>query len=156
MNCDAATFSKMYEGIYQDLYRYALCLMKNQQEAEDVVSEAVLSAYEHIGKLRDKEAFKSWMFTILSNACKKRLKTLQRSQCIDIEEVEIQGKSPDIGLSLDVKKAFDILTDEEQMIVGLSVFGGYNSKEIGTILKLRAGTVRVKRKRALDKMKDHL
>ena len=38
------------------------------------------------------------------------------------------------------------------MIVGLSVFGGYNSTEIGKILSLKPGTVRVKRSRALEKM----
>ena len=31
---------EMYETVYRDLYRYALCLMKNPQEAEDAVSEA--------------------------------------------------------------------------------------------------------------------
>ena len=46
----------------------------------------------------------------------------------------------------------EILSKEEQMIVGLSVFGGYNSTEIGKILSLKPGTVRVKRSRALEKM----
>lgn len=75
MKCDAKAFSKLYERIYQDLYRYALCLMRDPHEAEDAVSAAVLSAYEHIHKLRKEEAFKSWIFTILSNICKKRLET---------------------------------------------------------------------------------
>ena len=52
MKCDAKAFSKLYEQVYQDLYRYALCLMRDPHEAEDAVSAAVLSAYEHIHKLR--------------------------------------------------------------------------------------------------------
>ena len=51
MKCDAKAFSKLYEQVYQDLYRYALCLMRDPHEAEDAVSAAVLSAYEHIHKL---------------------------------------------------------------------------------------------------------
>ena len=78
MKCDAKAFSKLYEQVYQDLYRYALCLMRDPHEAEDAVSAAVLSAYEHIHKLRKEEAFKSWIFTILSNICKKRLKIFSR------------------------------------------------------------------------------
>ena len=58
----------------RDLYHYALCLMKNPQEAEDAVSEAVVAAYENIHKLKKEEAFRSWIFTILTNKCKKRLK----------------------------------------------------------------------------------
>ena len=44
MKCDAKAFSKLYEQVYQDLYRYALCLMRDPHEAEDAVSAAVLSA----------------------------------------------------------------------------------------------------------------
>lgn len=45
----------MYETVYRDLYHYALCLMKNPQEAEDAVSEAVVAAYENIHKLKKKK-----------------------------------------------------------------------------------------------------
>ena len=79
MKCDAKAFSKLYEQVYQDLYRYALCLMRDPHEAEDAVSTAVLSAYEHIHKLRKEEAFKNWIFTILSNICKKRLKQVAKT-----------------------------------------------------------------------------
>ena len=44
MKCDAKAFSKLYEQVYQDLYRYALCLMRDPYEAEDAVSAAVLSS----------------------------------------------------------------------------------------------------------------
>ena len=53
---------------------------------------------------------------------------------------------------MDVRRAFAVLSKEEQMIVGLSVFGGYQSGESGQILKLKSGTVRSKRSRALAKM----
>ena len=35
MKCDAAAFAGMYETIYKDLYRYALCMMRNPHDAED-------------------------------------------------------------------------------------------------------------------------
>ena len=59
MKCSIKKFSEMYETVYRDLYRYALCLMKNPQEAEDAVSEAVIAAYENIHKLKKEEAFES-------------------------------------------------------------------------------------------------
>ena len=151
MKCDAKAFSKLYEQVYQDLYRYALCLMRDPHEAEDAVSAAVLSAYEHIHKLRKEEAFKSWIFTILSNICKKRLKQVAKEGIQQTGQVEVIHEE-DVGLAMDVRNAFFILSEEEQMIVGLSVFGGYNSTEIGKTLSLKPGTVRVKRSRALEKM----
>lgn len=157
MRCDAKAFSVLYEQVYQDLYRYALCLMRDPHEAEDAVSAAVLSAYEHIHKLRHEEAFKSWIFKILSNVCKKKLKQNAKEMkqgAVDLfPEKRTEGSyEEDVGLAMDVRNAFFILSEEEQMIVGLSVFGGYNSTEIGKILNLKPGTVRVKRSRALEKM----
>lgn len=92
MKCDAKAFSKLYEQVYQDLYRYALCLMRDPHEAEDAVSAAVLSAYEHIHKLRKEEAFKSWIFTILSNICKKRLKQVAKEGIQQTEDFFPEGR----------------------------------------------------------------
>ncbi|MGL6199340.1 MAG: RNA polymerase sigma factor [Lachnospiraceae bacterium] len=150
MKCDANTFAQMYEAVYKELYRFALCIMRQTEDAEDAVSEAVISAYEHVHKLRNQEAFKSWIFTILSNVCKKKLMN-RAGKDRPIEEYESAGQN-DIGLPLEIKQAFFILSEEEQLIVALSVFGGYNSTEIGKIYGLNANTVRSKRKRALEKM----
>ncbi len=157
MKCDAKTFTSLYEQAYKDMYRFALCLTRNRQDAEDAVSESVVSAYENIHKLRREEAFKSWIFTILSNICKKRLKRTARETPYEevqaLSGMEMQAREQDYGLALDVRNAFFILSEEEQTIVGLSVFGGYNSSEIAGMLKLNANTVRSKRSRALEKMK---
>lgn len=156
MRCDAKKFAQMYEEIYKDLYRFALCRMKNVQDAEDAVSEAVLAAYENIRKLQKETAFKSWMFTILANICRRKLKELgdrQNKEGAEGEKLaEVFAETPDYGIALDVRKAFLVLSSEEQEIVALSVFGGYNSREIGSNLGLNPNTVRSKRSRALEKM----
>ncbi len=156
MRCDAKKFAQMYEGIYKDMYRFALCRMKNVQDAEDAVSESVLTAYENIRKLQKETAFKSWMFTILANTCRKKLKesgVRQKREEGGVESLSgISKETLDYGIALDVKKAFLVLSSEEQEIVALSVFGGYNSKEIGSALNLNPNTVRSKRSRALEKM----
>lgn len=154
MRCDAHTFAQMYETVYIDLYRFALCLMKNKQDAEDAVSEAVLKAYENIRSLKDEKAFKSWIFTITANTCKGRLKDAAKRKGESLEElsVNIPSEEIDYGMSMDVRKAFKVLNEEEQTIIGLSVFGGYNSKEIGRMLGLKDNTVRSKKVRALEKM----
>lgn len=154
MKCDAARFAGMYEEVYRDLYRFALCMMRNPQDAEDAVSEAVIHGYEHVYSLRREDAFKSWMFTILSRVCKKRLAAAARKREADAAGFfeRPEGVEDNMNLSLDVRRAFAVLSEEEQMIVGLSVFGGYQSSEIGRMLRLKDGTVRSKRSRALAKM----
>ena len=56
---DVAAFKELYKVIYVDLYRFALCMLHHQQDAEDAVSEAVILAYENVHKLRKEEAFRS-------------------------------------------------------------------------------------------------
>lgn len=153
MKCDAVKFAGMYEEVYLDLYRFALCMMRNPQDAEDAVSEAVIHGYEHVSSLRREEAFKSWMFTILSRVCKKKLAAAKKNAMNEAEFFERAEEGEDrMNLSLDVRRAFAVLSEEEQMIIGLSVFGGYQSNEIGKMLRLKDGTVRSKRSRALAKM----
>ena len=64
-------FMELYEAVYKDLYRLAYYYMGNAQDAEDVVQDATLSAYEHFGRLRTEEAFRPWIFKILVNRCRR-------------------------------------------------------------------------------------
>lgn len=150
MSVDASGFTELYKTVYRDLYRFALCMMRHPQDAEDAVSEAVVSAYEHIHHLRKEEAFRSWIFTILVNVCRKKLKARERAET-ELLPHHMQSEPCD-GLRVDVEKAFSLLSEEEQAIVGLSVFGGYSSREIGAMLCKNPATVRSRRSRALKKM----
>ena len=147
---DAIAFKELYKTVYQDLYRFALCMMHHPQDAEDAVSEAVLSAYENIHKLSKEEAFRSWIFQILANVCRRKLKSRERTET-ELKEDHASAIYCD-GLHTDVERAFLILDEDDQLIIGLSVYGGYNSKEIGEMLKMNPNTVRSRRKRALEKM----
>lgn len=154
MKCNADAFAAMYRTVYAELYRFAFCMMKNPHDAEDAVSEAVVRAYEHIGALRNEAAFKSWIFTILANTCRKKWRKIEKEQlkedisCFTPEE----GQEEDLALAADVRNAFQILEEEEQLIVGLTVFGGYSSQEIGHYLHKNPSTVRSRLSRALAKM----
>lgn len=53
---------------------------------------------------------------------------------------------------LDLRRALAVLSEEERMIIGLSVYGGYQSQEISKILHIKDGTIRSKRSRAIGKM----
>ena len=115
MKCDAAAFAGMYETIYKDLYRYALCMMRNSHDAEDVVSETVIKGYERIHTLRSEDAFKSWMFTILSNVCKRKWKAMAKQSPVENENVweqlsdEAAGEDT-MNLRLDLRRALAVLS----------------------------------------------
>ncbi len=147
---DVKAFSELYARIHKDLYRFALYTLKHTQDAEDAVSETVISAYENISKLRKAESFRGWIFQILSNQCKKRFK--DEPQMEELES-DLQAPEKDYAGSHDVRRAFNLLSEEEKMIVAFSIFGGYQSDEIGIMMEKNPATVRSKKNRALDKMR---
>ncbi len=153
-NGDADAFAALYEGVYKDLYRFALYMMGNQAEAEDAVSEAVVSAYESIQKLRSEAAFRGWMFQILVNKCKRLLKS--RSKAHAPIDDNFPSEQTDLDDAILVRKAFAALQEKERHILALTIFAGYNSKEVAKIMKSNANTIRSIKNRSLDKMKEFM
>ena len=154
---DAFAFAQLYEDIYKDLYRFAYCTMKHAEQAEDVVSTAILQAFEQIHKLRKNASFRSWIFQITANECKKQFR--QQTNFISYEEnepIEKSGAFTDLAERFALKEAFDNLGEMERLIVALTLFAGYNSREIAKHLKLKEGTVRSIKSRGLHKMKQFL
>lgn len=150
---DVEAFSELYAGIYIDLYKFALYTMKHPQEAEDAVSEAVTSAYENIRKLKKEESFRSWIFAILANQCRKQLRKQIFTEELEEEHCILQR---DEEQAEDIRNVFWSLDEEERLIVAFSVFGGYRSSEIGEVIGMNPATVRSKKTRALCKMKEKL
>lgn len=147
---DTQAFADLYRNVYQELYRFALYTLKNSHDAEDAVSDAVADAWAQIGSLQKEESFKGWIFKILSNKCRRRLKEyLDRTE--ELPE-DLQAAARDADEDMDVRAAYARLEDEERLILSLHIFGGYNSREIGQELHMNDSTVRSRQRRALEKM----
>ena len=150
---DRHSFAQLYSSIYKDLYKYALYTLRNEQDAEDCVSEAVIDAYRTIGNLKDDAAFKAWFFKILSTKCKRKIKEYYKTRQNDSL---IDESFDELDTNLELKTAFFALSPEDRMIVSLNVFGGYNSQEIAKIIRMNRNTVRSRYSRALEKMRSML
>lgn len=146
-------FEEYYRQVYQDLYRFALYTLGNPQDAEDAVSEAVTDAYQGFAGLKKQESFRPWMFRILTIKCKRKMKEYVNRpvqlESAEVAEFETEWEAEE---SQDVRNAYFTLSGQERLIISLSVFGGYTSREIGKALMLRDTTVRSKLSRALEKM----
>lgn len=149
-NGDREAYGELYEYYLSDMYRFALSVCRNPSDAEDAVQDAALSVFKSIHGLYDPTKFKAYLFTALSNACKKTFRE---------ETAEIPENTADETqnfISVDVKKALSILDSESREIVLLSAVGGFKSGEIAKILNMMPPTVRTKKRRALSKMRKEL
>ncbi len=155
---DINAFCCLYGKYKSKLYSYAYYKLGDLSDAEDAVSDCVLSAFEQIGKLKKAEAFPSWIFRILYCSCSALIKEqINRRSRDDIEEyVNISAPSDMFIEREELKHALAILGEEERNIVLLSVVAGFNSKEIAKITGLTAVNVRQKLSRSLSKMRKEL
>lgn len=161
---DAKAFAKLYETVYEDMYRFALYLLKNPEDAKDVVSDAVVDAFATIGNLRAEEAFRGWIFKILSNKCRRMLDTYRKRDGELTEELletggNLDGRlgqmgddGLDMAESAVIRSLFFSLTEEERTILSLHLFGGYTGREISQMLGMNENTLRSKESRALKKL----
>lgn len=147
---DKDAYGKLYEHYSNDMYRFALSICKNKSDAEDAVQEAALSVFKSIHCLYDPTKFKAYLFTALSNACKKTF-------CeITAQLPETLAYETENFISADVKNALDLLDTSSREIVLLSAIGGFKSGEIAKILDIPSVTVRTKKRRALMRMRKEL
>jgi len=167
-NKDVDAFTELYEGISKELYRTAYYCLKNQQDAEDVVSETVLAAWSQITALREPDAFRGWIFKILSNRCQARLKQYAKDPLElrgDMAELGQEEKNvswvtaknnADIAGRMDLRQALKKLVAADRMILTLSVLEGYTTKEVAQMLNMKHATVRSRKSRALEKLAEFL
>lgn len=152
---DRDAFTKLYEQIYVEMYKFACFMIGNSTEAEDAVSDAVMDMYLGIHKLREPDKFKSWAFAILANKCRRKIR-MMKNKAVSYDDglLEVfEGEPEDRDESVDVKTAFLELSKEERLIISYYVFAGYNSDEIGEKLHMNRNTVRTKISRAMAKMR---
>lgn len=129
-----AAFGELYESLAGDLYRMALYTLGSQQDAEDAVADTFAEAWKGIKNLREPEAFRSWMFRILSARCKRQ-----------VAQIVTRKKEIDLDSYYE--------TAEERQIVLLSVLEGYTMREIASMLEMPQGTVSSKLSRSLKKLR---
>lgn len=156
---DKESFCILY-GAYKDrLYRYAYYKLGNAEDAQDAVSDCIVSAFEQIKNLRRAEAFSSWIFRILHITCSKYVK--RQIDARETSSIEAFSNSRALSDSYDnssaeLNEALDILNNEEREIVLLCVVAGLTSKEAAKLTDMTAGSVRSKLSRSLSKMRSFL
>jgi RNA polymerase sigma-70 factor (ECF subfamily) len=156
---DVEAFAELYGKIYKKLYQFAFYVLKNQEDAEDVVSEAVTDAFENIGKLRKDEAFSGWMYRIVANKCNRKMREYyDRTEALGEAHVDEEGcASADSREEyIEVRRVFFELPQVDRMIVGMHVFLGYKTREIAGMLSMNENTVRSRESRAIQRMGEQL
>lgn len=151
---------KIYKLYYRAMYNTSLRIVNDTMEAEDIMQESFLSAFEKIDTYSGTVSFGAWLKRIVIN---RSLDALSRRKAIfeDIElHVGIRDESSedivrkeelDIKVE-EVKEAINRLPDGYRIILSLYLLEGYDHDEIAEILEISSSTSRSQLSRAKQKL----
>ncbi len=155
------------------LYRSAIFLVKNENNAEDLVQETYLRAFKFLREDREISNEKAWLFKILINTfINQYRKEKKEPSLVDFNSIESFHESIEEEVLMspitkneaefnkllddDVKKALEGLPDDFRMVILLSTVEGFSYKEISDIVKCPIGTVMSRIYRGRKMLKEKL
>jgi RNA polymerase sigma-70 factor (ECF subfamily) len=139
------------------LYRYAAWLCRDPGIAEVVVQESLLRAWKSLDSLREDDAAKQWLLTIVR---RENARYFERK---NLNMVDIDDLSPSQSAMIaetgepeldELREAIYELDDEYREPLVLQVLMGYSTREIAELMGLRQGAVLTRLHRARLKLKE--
>jgi RNA polymerase sigma-70 factor, ECF subfamily len=147
--------------MYSRLLGYAERRLGAGEDARDAVSETftrMVSSVDTIGQRAVNPD--AWCFGILHHVVTDHQRRTYRARTAAADPVGTFGDPEDHLLLSDehrqVRDAFDRLSDRDRDLLELRVVGGLSADEVGEILNMRPGAVRMAQQRALDRLRSGL
>jgi RNA polymerase sigma-70 factor, ECF subfamily len=149
-------FRQAIEAAIPALRRYARALTRNGELADDLVQDTLVRALrsEHLFHGGD---IRSWLYTILTNLNRNRLRALARRPALqaidDSDAPELAG--PEAG-ARDIERALASLVEDQRSALLLVVLEGLSYREVAEVQGVPIGTVMSRLARARMQIKAYL
>ena len=149
-------FEELYRATDSAIYGYALSLMRNHHEAQDVMMDTYLKIrcaahlYMPMGKPM------AWILTITKNIARTKLRFAGRQIPLDDLEETTPSFDRDSEEAVALEQAMKVLGDQERQILILHAVTGLKHREIAEMLGMPLATVLSKYARSLKKLKKAL
>jgi RNA polymerase sigma-70 factor (ECF subfamily) len=150
------TFRQNVEATIPALRRYARALTRDSDIADDLVQDTLVRALrsEHLFHGGD---VRSWLYTILTNLNRNRLRSLSRRPTLspieDNDAPDLAG--PEAG-GRDVERALATLVEDQRNALLLVVLEGLSYREVAEVQGVPIGTVMSRLARARVQIKSYL
>jgi RNA polymerase sigma factor (sigma-70 family) len=139
-----SALTEIYDAYAPQLYEYCHGLLRDQAEAAGALRDSLIAAQEHIGKLREPERFRSWLYALVRNTCLRRREDPDqpapsaRQEAPEIEEPALseQDRAKLEEQRLLVHSALAGLTGRQREAVDLSVRHELDADDIAGIFAI--------------------
>ena len=158
---DPQKFTELYDKYVEQIFRYVMRRVSDQQTAEDLVSQTFFDAFTHLKSYESRGyPFSAWLYKIAHNNVLKWYRSHSRVQKVDLDNIAELSDGEDLveGEALREEKEgvlalMEKLDFEERELIRLKYFEEVSNIEIGQIMGITANNVGVKLYRALKRLK---
>ncbi len=155
MSCDE--FCEKVQLYQSTMYALAFSMLRNDEDAADAISEAIVKAYGSLSQLKSPRSFRAWLLKILRNTCLGMLRS--RPQTLALEEdaalPEPTGRV-DLSTKLVLREAVERLHQPYRTVVFLFYYEGLSILEISQITGSSVLAVRKQLSRAREMLQKSL
>lgn len=153
---DSHALEEIYNDTRKMVYFTALGIVRNENDAEDVVQDTYIKVFQNIARLQDEKAFISWLKTIVVNVSKNNLK--KRKPMLfqnDEEEDAVLGSIEEVGEDFlpqeyvdqaekreIIKSMIENLPDAQRTAVMLYYFDELPLSEVSKVMETTEGTTK--------------
>jgi RNA polymerase sigma-70 factor (ECF subfamily) len=169
-----AAFRTLVERYQRRVYAMALSIVRDPDEARDVVQDAFIKAYRGLDGFQGEAAFYTWLYRIALNLCIDRARRQKRSPRVEFDEAVTPEEEGDSGISparigfdpaqalvdgeirLRVSAALERLSPTHRTVLVLREIEGLSYKEIADAMGSSIGTVMSRLFHARKRMQEML
>ena len=140
------------------LERFVRYRISEPADAEDILQETYLSAYQKFPQLKNRDAFKAWMLAIARNKCHDYFRKRASQMEISIEELsqqELSAGRHGISVVHTVQETLERLGDKDKQILYLYFWKELPQSEIAKRLHIPLGTVKSRLHTAKQHFRHH-
>lgn len=150
---------KLYRTYYMDVFSYAMTIMKNKAQAEEITQEVFFRAMKSKKRFEGRSAERTWLCAIAKNACIDELRREGRS--VPLEDIAEQQDSfteklEDKDIMLRIHKLLHAMEEPYKEVFQLRVFGELSFADIAGIFGKTESWARVTYHRARLKLQERM
>lgn len=153
---DTEALRELYEKTSSVVYGFALSILKNQHDAQDVMQELYVKVYENAPQYVSRGKPMAWILTITRNLSLMKLRENGRFEQMDVNQGSEEAYYSDLGEHEALKGAMTLLTDVQRQAVMLHALSGFKHHECAALLKIPLSTELSHYHRAIKKLRAHL
>jgi len=148
---DEDAFNKLIMKYQKSIYYMAIRMLKNHDDALDIVQNTFIKGFLGINKFNGKSSFKTWLFKIALNLCRNHLRDNKNRRVKNINDKLERNYIQD---SEDcIKPLLDKLPEKQRITLILKVYQGFSYKEISQIMKVSVGTAKANYSHAINNLR---